>query len=781
MTLPHPSKPELGGNSTAGVAPLNPLDNSQNLLPPAVPKPEQVPSSEPDSTVTRAEYYEQDGLPTEAAHDDARPSKRIKLLDAEPSAPTADVKPERAKGVASIKSEYLLNSPGSKQQSTTRSTTVDDDAAEASHHTEREGDKSTEKKRAKANGQNTNRKYGLPRDSIQLCASRSTYPEFSPENCKFGDSCKFEHNLRNYLKNGKRQDVATFGGVCPVWDVLGLCPYGWKCRFLGSHMDEKETESGKWELVLKEDQSRKNRVHHTGTDEGAGDIANVLTTQQKSSLSKRKVKTDSADKYLAWMDVNLKELNKELHTKRQQNSNDLDHHEDGEDDEAAMVRQKTALEDRRAEYTEPPLRPSEKRKLYFGPETPILAPLTTQGNLPFRRLCVDLGAQATYSEMAMSLPLLQGSKSEWALMKVHESETTPPALRGKESVVAGYDNSKDLKFGAQIAASKAWQALKATEVLTSLCPQLRVVDLNCGCPIDLVYRTGAGSAMLDSPGKMEKIIRGMNAVSGEVPVTAKIRMGTKDGKPTALKLVERLACGGREAYEAGDGPSGVAALTLHGRSRQQRYTRSADWQYIADCATLIQRLNEERDRLTDTTHDVDPRDQPSGRGGKLYFLGNGDCYSHFDYYNQLDKTKVDSVMIARGALMKPWIFEEIETQQYLDKTATERLAYIEKFAKYGLETWGSDEMGLGTTRRFLMEWLSFTHRYVPLGILEYLPPRIQDRAPAWRGRNELENLLASDNCNDWLRISEMFLGPAGKDFYFQPKHKSHSYEIQAEG
>ena len=318
----------------------------------------------------------------------------------------------------------------------------------------------------------------------------------------------------------------------------------------------------------------------------------------------------------------------------------------------------------------------------------------------------------------------------------------------------GYNNSKDFKFGAQIAANKAWQALKATEILTTLCPHLRVVDLNCGCPIDLVYRQGAGSALLDSPGKLEKILRGMNAVSGEVPISVKIRIGTKDNRPSALKLVDRLVYGGQEAYETGQGSCGVAAITLHGRSRQQRYSRNADWGYIADCAALINDYNERGDSLADTARETDASLQPSN--GKVYFLGNGDCYSHTDYSKHLQEAKVDSVMIARGALIKPWIFEEIGSGQYLDKSATERLALVEQFVRYGLEAWGSDEKGVGTTRRFLLEWLSFAYRYVPVGILEHLPPSLQDRPPAWRGRNELETLLGSDNYRDWIKIRFAF-------------------------
>ncbi|KAL8949708.1 MAG: hypothetical protein Q9183_007578, partial [Haloplaca sp. 2 TL-2023] len=168
-------------------------------------------------------------------------------------------------------------------------------------------------------------------------------------------------------------------------------------------------------------------------------------------------------------------------------------------------------------------------------------------------------------------------------------------------------------------------------------------------------------------------------------------------------------------------------------------------------------------------------------GGRLYFIGNGDCYSHTAYQDSLSSSGVDSVMLARGALIKPWVFEEIAQNQYLDKSASERLDYVKDFCRYGLECWGSDEMGVGTTRRFLLEWLSFTYRYVPVGILEHLPPSLQDRPPAWMGRNDLETLLGSADFRDWIKISEMFLGPAHKDFKFIPKHKSNSYEIEAEG
>ncbi|KAG7148567.1 hypothetical protein HYQ46_002571 [Verticillium longisporum] len=293
----------------------------------------------------------------------------------------------------------------------------------------------------------------------------------------------------------------------------------------------------------------------------------------------------------------------------------------------------------------------------------------------------------------------------------------------------------------------------------------------------MLFKAGGGSALLEAHGKLERMVRGMNTVSGEIPVTVKIRTGVRNNRPTATSIINKLAFGAREHRERLGAP-GCAAITLHGRSREQRYTRRADWSYVAECAALIKSYNETKDADTDTIREPDASTLPNSKDGKMYFLGNGDCYSHVEYFDHIDNAGVDSVMIGRGALVKPWLFEEIEKGQYLDKTATERLGYIEKFVRYGLEAWGSDELGIGFTRRFLLEWMSFTHRYVPLGILEHLPPSLNDRPPAFRGRNEMETLLASNNYKDWIKISEMYLGPCHPGFTFQPKHKSNAYDAE---
>lgn len=630
-------------------------------------------------------------------------------------------------------SRYLIpHEPGRPQE---RAAQHDDDAAEASGKADQaDGARGGKSKNKSKGGQNKARTFGSSRDMLALCKSRAHSNEFAPAECQFGKTCKYEHNLRKYLSEGKRQDLTTFNSKCPIFQAQGKCAYGWKCRFAGSHSKEVETADGRKELVLL-DNDTSGAVAAEDDDDSAPGVVNIVPLQAKIDLRKKKTKLAKSEAYIEWMDKRQKDLDKPY----------------GADGKSAANGNPEAMEENRAQYVEPPFRASEKRRIYYGPETPVLAPLTTQGNLPFRRLCVSLGAQVTWGEMAMGMPLIQGEKSEWALMKAHESELTAPKYT-PTSVVAGYDNSKDFKFGAQIAGNKPWLAMKTTEIITALCPHLRAVDLNCGCPIDLVYRQGAGSALLDNPGRLEKILRGMNVMSNEVPITVKIRMGTRDNHPTADKLVQRFVIGGEESRDLGEGPAGVAAITLHGRSRQQRYTRSANWEYISECAATISRLQKKQDAVTDTVREADPRDLTASNNGQVYFIGNGDCYSHEDYYNSLENAKVDSVMLARGALIKPWLFEEIESRQYLDKSASERLAYIEQFARNGLEYWGSDEVGVGTTRRFLLEWLSFSCRYVPIGILEHLPPRLGDRPPPFKGRDELESLLSSPNYKDWIKI-----------------------------
>jgi len=114
-----------------------------------------------------------------------------------------------------------------------------------------------------------------------------------------------------------------------------------------------------------------------------------------------------------------------------------------------------------------------------------------------------------------------------------------------------------------------------------------------------------------------------------------------------------------------------------------RYARAADWEYIAECSAIIKQAKKELAMATDFNAD----NLEYGETQRMAFLGNGDVYSYTDFYNAIDHSGVDTTMIARGAIIKPWIFEEIQQRQHIDKSATERLEMLRQFAHWGLEHW----------------------------------------------------------------------------------------------
>ncbi len=138
---------------------------------------------------------------------------------------------------------------------------------------------------------------------------------------------------------------------------------------------------------------------------------------------------------------------------------------------------------------------------------------------------------------------------------------------------------------------------------------------------------------------------------------------------------------------------------------------------------------------------------------------------------------IPCAMLGRGALIKPWLPTEIKERRNWDISATERLDMLKDFTRFGLEQWGSDQQGVNRTRRFLLEWLSFLHRYIPVGILEVVPQHMNQRPPNnLCGRSDLETIMMSKNCADWIKLSEMLLGKVSDDFQFEPKHKANSYK-----
>lgn len=566
-----------------------------------------------------------------------------------------------------------------------------------------------------------------------------------------------------------------FATHCPYFELRGACPVGWRCRFLGAHVrrvSASQREQGAAEsagalgtgLELVRDEERvarwlaRPRLHVNPTHPENNEV-NWIAPAQARLLRSHKYPFERAPAILACLRREAEALNKlspeeALRTPIGKGPLRVDYEREAAIARATERPPDTASEEQLEEYANSlrnvrlleadagadaaadtaRVRACEKRRLDWRGAL-YLAPLTTTGNLPFRRVCASFGSDIHCGEMGLAESYLSGQMSEWSLTRRWEGERV---------------------FGTQVCGSKPEVLVPAAEALArEVGDSLDFVDVNCGCPIDLVYNRGAGSALLDHGGKLGRIARGMSAALGEVPLTIKLRTGTS-AKRTAHKLFLRAQT-----------EWGVGAITLHGRSRKQRYKNDADWAYVGECVDTLReavRVWNEESRGADA-----PEMQP------IPIYGNGDVFGWRDYYEHLEHARVDGEMIARGALIKPWIFTEIRERRDWDISSRERLDMVRQYAEYGLTHWGSDTQGVNTTRRFLCEMLSFTHRYVPVGLLDHVPIRMNDRPPPFGGRDPLESLLSSPSARDWVRISEMFLGKAPDDWHFTPKHKSNSF------
>nr|XP_031545527.1 tRNA-dihydrouridine(47) synthase [NAD(P)(+)]-like isoform X5 [Vicugna pacos] len=551
--------------------------------------------------------------------------------------------------------------------------------------------------RKRARGQNKGRPHVKPThyDKNRLCPSLI---QESATKCFFGDRCRFLHDVGRYLET----KPADLGPCCVLFETFGRCPYGVTCRFARAHLGPEGQNLVQEGLVQ------------------APPVRNGLDKALQQQLRKRKICFERAEQA-------LRQLGKgQLPGPASSATVPETTEAEGAPGQANCDAQQAPQEPGIVVTPSGPLRtcgpltdedvvrlrPCEKKRLDISGKL-YLAPLTTCGNLPFRRICKRFGADVTCGEMAVCTNLLQGQTSEWALLKRHPCEDV---------------------FGVQLEGAFPDTMTKCAELLNRTV-EVDFVDINVGCPIDLVYKKGGGCALMNRSAKFQQIVRGMNQVL-DVPLTVKIRTGVQERVNLAHRLLPELR------------DWGAALVTLHGRSREQRYTKLADWQYIEQCVTAA---------------------------SPMPLFGNGDILSYEDA-NRALQTGVAGIMIARGALLKPWLFTEIKEQRHWDISSSERLDILRDFTHYGLEHWGSDTQGVEKTRRFLLEWLSFLCRYVPVGLLERLPQRINERPPYYLGRDYLETLMASQRAADWIRISELLLGPVPPGFIFLPKHKANAYK-----
>ena len=317
-----------------------------------------------------------------------------------------------------------------------------------------------------------------------------------------------------------------------------------------------------------------------------------------------------------------------------------------------------------------------------------MAPMAQGGNLPYRRLCREFGADLTCSEMVIADKLVKGG--EKPLMRHHASEGT---------------------FGVQLCGKREETLVEGARLAVD--QGAHFIDLNFGCPIDLIVRRGSGSALLKKPRKLAALVAAVRAAV-DVPLSVKIRSGWSETKINAVEV-------GLAAEEAG-----ADALMVHGRTRAQRYKRS-----VAEALTVP-------------------------------VVGNGDILTPWDLDRRRAETPVRSFLVARGCLIKPWIFKELAEGRPWQPTTPERWAVMRRYLDFALEHFGDDEKGLGRAHRFVIWHLHFWNRWRPYAEADFqaqLPESlIQMRDNDLAGDAEAALLASPDEVDHeviWRRLVDM--------------------------
>jgi tRNA-dihydrouridine synthase 3 len=327
----------------------------------------------------------------------------------------------------------------------------------------------------------------------------------------------------------------------------------------------------------------------------------------------------------------------------------------------------------------------------------VMAPMTKGSNLPYRRLAVELGARVLVSEMVVARRLKQRRRGEFALLRRAPDEPL---------------------FGVQLAGNRPDEMAWAAALVEARGADF--IDLNLGCPIDHFTRKGLGAALARQPNRVRRVVDAMRAAV-RVPVTVKIRLGWNADARNYLDLA-------RAAVEGG-----AAAITVHGRTREARYRYPADWAAISEVAAAV----------------------------AVPVIGNGDLLYPHEIHERLASSGCAAVMIARGALIKPWIFREA-SGEYWDITAEERLAIYRRYVELAREHWSHpprspqeppdpattndgppalDEYGRTRLREFLRWHVGFWCRYAPRRP-DGTWPSMQQRESGFEPRSPLEALLS---------------------------------------
>lgn len=327
----------------------------------------------------------------------------------------------------------------------------------------------------------------------------------------------------------------------------------------------------------------------------------------------------------------------------------------------------------------------------------VMAPMTKGSNLPYRRLCTELGARVLVSEMTVARRLKQKRRSEFALIRRAPGEPC---------------------FGVQLAGTSPDEMAWAAALVEARGADF--VDINLGCPIDHFTRKGLGAALARRPQRVRQIVEAMSRALAHAPVTVKIRLGWNDKDRNFLDVARAAVDGGAQA------------VFVHGRTRDARYRLPSDWEAVGEVVRAV----------------------PAA------VVGNGDVLFPHDVARGIGQSGCVGVMSARGVLIKPWLFAEHAAGEDFDYSADQRLALYRRYVALATEHWGDDEHGRERVREFTRWHLGFWCRYVPRRA-DGTYPRMQEREERPFARTPLEGLLArgDDVALDWLADALVDGGP----------------------
>ena len=244
-----------------------------------------------------------------------------------------------------------------------------------------------------------------------------------------------------------------------------------------------------------------------------------------------------------------------------------------------------------------------------------LGPMAGVTDLPFRILCKEQGCNLLTTEMVSAKAILYENKNTLDLLKTTGNEN-PLAVQ-----LFGSDPDVLAEISARLSEEK-----------------FDFIDLNMGCPVPKIVNNNEGSALMKQPKLVEKILTKMVNASKK-PITLKIRKGFDDNNINAVEIAKIAES------------SGVSALAVHARTRNQFYSGNADWHIIKEVKKAI----------------------------SIPVIGNGDVVDGASAYKMLKETACDGVMIARRAQGNPFIFKEI--RNYLD-SINETTGELENYIEY---------------------------------------------------------------------------------------------------